>query len=145
MALLQRLKRDDEAIAVMRRTISLLDGTPEQIANIVDWLIDRQAWQVVEEIAARFPAVFNENPILLYCLAETQLKQGKGDLASDTAKQALALQSDNLPEHYRVGYLLQQRGLFDWAEREFRHVVEVGPVASPTDVQAPLLPFGNVA
>jgi tetratricopeptide (TPR) repeat protein len=136
VALLQRLNRDAEAVAVMRRTISLLDGTPEQIENIVDWLIERQAWKVVDEIAARFPDLFNDNPILLYCLAEAQLKQGQTKLAAETAQRAMAHDSDNLPEHIRVGYVLQERGMFDWAEREFRHAIEVGPIASATDVQA---------
>lgn len=139
VALLQRLKHDDQAVAVMRRTVSLLDGTPEQIENDVKWLIERQAWSVIDEIAARFPQIFNDNATLLYYLAEAQLKQGQTELSAKTAQRALEHDSDNLPAHNLIGYNLQERGSFAWAEREFRHVIQAGPVASATDVQARVL------
>src|SRR5690606_37286153 len=72
VSLLQRLNRNDEAVAVIRQTIALLDGSAEQVTEIVDWLVEREAWPAVQEVANRFPGSFNDSPLLLYRLAETQ-------------------------------------------------------------------------
>ncbi|MDX1948322.1 MAG: tetratricopeptide repeat protein [Pirellulaceae bacterium] len=136
--LLKRLGRDDDAVGVIRRTFSLLDGTPEQLTEIVDWLFQRGAWDVVLEVAAReqFVAVFNDNPLLLYRLAETQLALKRDAEAKATAERALALRADNLDEHFRIGFVLQERGLMDWAEREYRAVMAASAPASVLDFRS---------
>ena len=136
--LLKRLMRDEEAVAVIRRTFALLDGTPEQLTEIVDWLIQRGAWDVVVEVATRpqFVAVFSDNPLLLYRLAETQLALKKNDEAQATADKALALRADNLDEHFRIGFVLQERGLMEWAEREYRAVMTASPAGSVLDFRS---------
>jgi tetratricopeptide (TPR) repeat protein len=120
VALLQKVGRDDEAVAAMRRTINLLDGSPEQVTEVVDWLVKREAWSVVVEVAERFPEVFNDSPLLLYRLAETQLKLDKPELAKQSAEKARGLHPENAQEHLLVGFELQQRGLFEWSEQEYR-------------------------
>lgn len=133
VSLLQRLNRNDEAVAVIRQTIALLDGSAEQVTEIVDWLVEREAWPAVQEVADRFPGSFNDSPLLLYRLAETQLKSGNKELADQTAQRALELKPEALDEHMLVGYRLQERGLFDWAEREYRKVLETAQPGSRTD------------
>ena len=138
VALLQKLERDDEAVAVIRRTITLLDGTTEQVTEIVNWLVEREAWEAVQEVADRFPGVFNDSALLLYRLAETQLKTGKEELAEQTARKSLELKSSNIAERIAIGYELQKRGLFDWAEREYRAVSDNTTVGSRPDFLARL-------
>ncbi len=84
--LLRRQQHQDEAVAAMRRSIDLLDGSREEVLDMVDWLMERQAWQVVEEIADRFSVAFSKDPLLLYRLAEAQMQQGKNELAETTAQ-----------------------------------------------------------
>ena len=128
---LQHLGRDSDAVAVMRRTIALLDGTPEQVTDIVGWLIDRQAWPVVLEVHERFSETFTENAQLLYSLAETYLKQGNAPLSEETANRAIALLPENPDAHFLVArWLEDKRGLFDWAEREYRLVIKMAPETS---------------
>lgn len=134
--LLKRLDRPQEAVAVIRRTFSLLDGTPEEITEVVDWLIHREAWEVVQEVAQRFEATFNENPLLLYRLAEAQLKQGQGDKATATAEKALALRAENWDEHFLVAFKLQERGLHRWAEREYRAIIAGTPAGAVLDFRS---------
>ena len=136
VALLQRLKHDDEAVAVIRRMINLLDGTPEQIVDIVDWLVAREAWDAVQEVADRFPGAFSENAQLLYRLAETQLKTNRKELAQQTADKALAIRPEYLTEHLIVAYQLSQRGLFDWSEKEYRMICEKAQPGSVIDFRA---------
>jgi tetratricopeptide (TPR) repeat protein len=137
--LLERLQRDEQALALIQRTLDLLDGTREQLLETVEWLIRREAWPLIQQVAERFSEQFNESSILLYRLAEAHLKQDRAELAEQTAEQALKLNEDSHQEHILAAYSLQQRGLFDWAQREYRHVLDLGPAGSQHDLQARFL------
>lgn len=67
---------------------------------------------------------------LLYHLAEVQAKQGVDELAETTARQARQLSPGNHPEqllmHLQMAGALQRRGLFRWAEAEYRQIIEAG-------------------
>lgn len=135
--LLKDLKRDDEAIAVTRRTFDLLDGTPEQVTEVTDWLMERQAWQVVLELSEKSKEIFQSNPRLLYRLAETHQKLGQTEKAEEIAKTALTQRPENSEDHITTGYFLQEeRGLIDWAEREYREVIKNAPAGSVPDFRA---------
>jgi len=63
--------------------------------------------------------------LLLYDQAESHLKEGNKQLAEETAKQAFATDPQDSITHGRRGHYLQKRGLFPWAEREYRRGMEV--------------------
>ncbi|QDU28195.1 Tetratricopeptide repeat protein [Anatilimnocola aggregata] len=139
--LLQQLNRDQEAIALMRQTIDLLDGDPAQVTEIVDWLVHRQAWQVVIDVGDRFPHIVADDALLLYLRAQAFLALGKNDKAAakkaaEMAQTALELRKDNLEEHLRVAALLGDRGLFDFAEQEYRVVMKTAAPGSVADFKA---------
>lgn len=137
---LGELGRRDESIAVMRRTIDLLDSTPDQILDTVDWLMEREAFSVVEDVAKRFPTRFADNQTLQYRLAESYLLGGNEKLANETADKALHIFAATASsEHYLQGVNLQERGLYDWAEKEYRFVFEGVPVGSLNDLRTRLL------
>lgn len=137
--LLERLGREEQALAVITRTIDLLDGSREQLLETVEWLIHREAWPLVEQVAQRFADPFNQSAILLYRLAEAQQRQGHDDLAEQTAGRALEQNAGNHQEHILAAYALQERGLFEWAEREYRYVLQLGPAGSQHDLRARFL------
>lgn len=137
--LLRRLDQRDEALVAMRNTLDLLDGTREQLIDTVDWLMQREAWQVVDEVADRFSHDFESNALLLYRLAECREKQGKSELADETAERALAIQADEPDPHMVVAVSLEDRGLFKWARREYERVMEIGPLGSVSDLGARLM------
>jgi len=134
--LLKRQGKDQEVIEVIRRTFTLLNGTPEQVKELVQWLIHAQKYEVVVEVAQKFDTMFAQSPELLYRLAETQLKLDKSVEAQATAERALALNPDNMEEHHLVGTRLQELGLHAWAEREFRFVIQATPAGSVLDFKA---------
>lgn len=138
-ALLERLNRAAEAVAVMRRSIELLDGSREELFDAVDWLMARGAWSVVNEVARRYNTTFQEEPLLVYRLAESQLQQGQNELAAATAQRALKLTPDEPDAHIRVAYALQESGFQQWSELEYRDVIQRGPAGSPTELLARLL------
>jgi tetratricopeptide (TPR) repeat protein len=135
--LLKDLKRDKEAVAVIRRTFELLDGTVEQVTELTDWLMEQQAWEVVLELSEKSKEIFQANPRLMYRLAETHLKLNQPEKAKELAEAALALKPENSEEHITTGYFLQEeRGLIDWAEREYREVIKNAPAGSVPDFRA---------
>ncbi|MHB8972691.1 MAG: tetratricopeptide repeat protein [Pirellulaceae bacterium] len=122
---LTRHGQSEEALAVMRNMTSLLNNTPQEVLNAVDWFRDRKSWAIIVEIAAQFPETFKRSPLLLYRLAETYSQQGNQAKADETAQQALTSIQDESESHLELASKLQYDGLFDWAEREFRHVAKM--------------------
>ena len=129
---------EEESLAVVLKTIDLLDGTRQQLVDAVDWLLERRAWATILEVSRRFPERFQESTLLLYRLAEAQSQSGRREEAEKTAQQALKSNQDNQTEHILAAYSLQERGLFDWSEREYRYVVERVPPGSQEGLQARL-------
>ena len=135
--LLKRLERRDETMAVMRRMFSLLDGSPEQVQEIVDWLMHRQAWSVALEVLEKFDAVVADRAALLYRRACVQDQLGDAAKAEETAAKALAIKPENLDDHMVIGKQLEEtRGLEKWAEAEFRQVLANATPASRQDFAA---------
>jgi len=137
--LLERLGHAAESHAVILKTMDLLDGTRQQLVEAVDWLLERHAWATILEVSQRFPGRFQESTLLLYHLAEAQLRNGQRDEAEKTAQQALDSNQEEHQEHTLAALALQERGLFEWSEREYRQVLQRVTPASPEGLWARLL------
>jgi tetratricopeptide (TPR) repeat protein len=130
----KKLDRKDQALAAMYRLVDLETGNLQTLAELLSWLIEQQAWDSVDKLAARFPTQFAKNPVLLYTVAQAQAQKGNNDQAEQTAQRALALNPGNNPQqliqHYVVARALWQRGLPEWAQREYRHIIDTGTANS---------------
>ena len=120
--LLLRLRREPDAVLVLRQAIDLMHADRLELFDLLDWALEREVWFVADEVAGSFPAKFQEDPLLLYRWAETQRKSGKTDLAEETAKPGLAIEPDRHERHLETAQRLTDRLLYDWAERELRQV-----------------------
>ncbi len=139
VALLDRLGRTDEIDDVMHEMVLCERGDAESLGELVEWLAKRQAWPIVDEVAVRFAATFELDAMLLYTLAEARRAQGEQARADESAAKALKLGGDNPLEHLDVASRLLGRGLTEWSDRELRHVIALGPMASPASIQARLI------
>jgi tetratricopeptide (TPR) repeat protein len=137
--MLDRLGRPDEVDAVMREIVQCERGDAESLAKLIDWLVERKAWPIVDEVGTRFAATIELDAVLLYTLSEARRAAGNGALAEETADKALKLGGDNPLEHLEVAKRLLERGLTEWSDRELSHVIALGPPASPAAIQARLL------
>ena len=124
---LARLGRKQEAVAAMWKLIDLEKGEPESLAELVNWLVEQKAWDAIEQVAGRFADRFARDSLLLYTLAQAQAAGGKNKLAEETVSRARKLNSgaqlEELVTHLMTAYALRQRGLFKWAEQEYRYVI----------------------
>jgi len=136
--LLVQLDRRDQATAVMLRWVDFGDRSRTELLEALDWLVERRAWSVVEDVNVRHSKRFEDDAELLYLLAEAYQRQDKHERAEKTASRAASLGPDNAKEHVRVGSVLRDRGLHQWSEREYRHVIQKGPAGSIEYIEAHL-------
>src|SRR5690606_9747125 len=101
------------------------------LLKLLDWLVEHKAWKVADAVEQRFADRFQQQPLLMYLLADVRKKQGQDEQAEQTASKALEATGNNAYEHYKVARELQQRGLFDWTLREYRRAIELGPAPNP--------------
>ncbi len=130
VASLRKLDRRDEAVAAMMRIVDLEDGHSETLAELVRWLVEQEAWDVVDTVAKRFADRIEREPILLYTLAQAQQARGQQDEAQKTVERALALNKgskyEQLVQHVEAAQELQRRGMLKWAQQEYMHAITTG-------------------
>lgn len=135
--LLKRLSQADDARQVMRRMFTLVDGTPEQVQELVDWLRYQEEWKVALELLQAHAGVVAERATLLYRLSNVYDMQGDVAQAEATAARALAVKRENLEDHLVTGERLEKtRGLEKWAEGEFRQMLAAAAPGSRQDFAA---------
>ncbi len=121
--MLLTLNKQDQALNVMRKMIALETDDPQALVQLVDWFTKQKAWPLIEDAAARFERTFASNPLLLYSVAQARRLQNDTTQAEIFAKQAYQINPQNISEHLRIAKQLQERSLYDWSEREYRHVI----------------------
>ena len=134
--MLRQNGRRQQAFDVIVRRLDLLDDGRVEVMETLDWLIERQAWTLVDEVSKRFATRFDGDGEFLYRLAEARMKQGRVEVAETLAKRAFDLKEDDTAEHQRLGVVLQSRGMFQWADREFRHAMEKSPPGTVAHIES---------
>jgi tetratricopeptide (TPR) repeat protein len=129
--------RTDQAGRVIGRLAALSDSNRDALLNHVDWLVQRKLWSHVLAAYERTPEEFERHSMLLYRVAEAQRRQGMldGDATAEKAR-GLNLTAES---HIQAGFALAERGLFDWAETEYRTVIEAEALASLAGARARFL------
>lgn len=126
--LLRQLGRREEAKALLVELIAMEQGEIESLLQLVGWLAEDEAWDLVDQVAKRFEKQFASDPLLLYTLAQVKLKQDAPEEAAQAAAKAKELAGEDSREHLRVAIQLQERGMFQWAEQEYREVLRIEPI-----------------
>jgi tetratricopeptide (TPR) repeat protein len=128
--LLEQLKRLDDAQTAMFRMLDFERETVVALPEVMNWLIQHQRWDELDKLAERFESRLEQQPELLYLLADAATEQGDEDKAARLAERALTLNPADQSKHFQVALRLQQRDRTDWAEAEFRRVIGIGPQGS---------------
>jgi len=146
----------EQALAVASEHLDLIPPRSDELIDASSWAIDNKLHPLVLKLQVRHPAPFARHPILLYGAAEATLagQLGNTNSPSEAATQAadeLAMAAaaiDPLPmhdseaaaamapkaieeiaqRHRETGHSLKSRGLFRWAEREYRHIIDSMPI-----------------
>ncbi len=146
------LLKGDHQEAAYRAMAELDPGTtPTTALLLVDWMMERQAWPAVTLLAEKRVDRFAADALLTYRLAEAILSSGDAAAAQEVAAKGFDLAGAGIAAHlrsyqgifYRLGLneplinesrkvvtrlamaslLEDDRGMFDWAEREYRAAI----------------------
>ncbi len=130
-----------EAIELSSEHMDLIPPTTRGLVDACNWAIENGLHPVVLNLQQEHAHLFDRQALLLYSAAEAQKVAGETAEAERLATQASAI--NPLPEgpdakgamqpkeiedaalaHREIGMKLIERGLFDWAEREFRMIID---------------------
>ncbi len=140
IAALRKADRGAEAAGSVERLIKLRRTDPAELARLLNWFIDQKDWSATRLVEERCQATIAESASLLYLVAEGRLRRGEAAAAEKSAGQALKLRpgSDEraLAMHFQVGAYLEGRGRFDWAAKEWEHVIREATPLSRIGVTA---------
>lgn len=125
--LAKKLDRREEATAAMLKVVSLEQGSTESLSELLEWLVAQQAWTMIDELVEKFGDRFEQDPLLLYTLAQTRLTQGNEEAAKQIGARAEKLNAEDPVKHLQLAQVLQEKGLIRWALREYRVGIEIGP------------------
>ena len=138
IAALRAIHRGADAALGVERLIKLRRGEPIEMARLLNWLIDQEDWPAMRLVEKRCQATIAASADLLYLVAEAQLRRGDAAAAEQSASQALKLNPDSdelsLGMHYQAGENLEQRGHFDWATKQWEHVLHNAPPHSQVGI-----------
>ncbi len=162
--MLLRAGKKEAAFDAMRQLDS--DGSPTNLLLSFEWMLERDAWPVIEEFASKHRKGFDTNAVMLYRLAEVQKLSGKPEEAEATAKRAFDTEGEKLVNYaaiykpvigvegdralrqapqdvgarrYAMARVLEDEfGLYNWAEREYRAAIDAEVINSRArfDMQA---------
>lgn len=130
----------DEAVQLATENIDLIAPTTRDLIDAVTWAIDQNLHPFVLHLQQAHQRMFSQHPILLYGAAESQVDAGNQSEADSLADQASRIQplpmtdeereklqpkeiEEMAQAHRMIAGTLRQRGLFTWAEREYRLVI----------------------
>ena len=129
--LLRKLGRDQEADQFLMRLVEREESSisVDSLEELLRWLVDQRAFGVVDRLAEKFADRFQQEPLLLYSLAEARQVQGKDQIVQETIARALAIGNapESFKDHWRVATELMRRHRWRWSEDEFRRVAELAP------------------
>lgn len=146
-----RAMEDDQADEALRLAMDSLDtvmARRQDLMDAVTWALDSKLYPVVLELQERQSQRFDEEPELLYAVAEAHESLGQDAMAEKYRLQALstgALPPRDGPDaaqlspneieqrtlrRREIGRVLETRGRFDWAEGEYRQVIDRLPIES---------------
>lgn len=134
-------------VAGFERSLDLKAGSSKaRNARLIDaltWLTEREQWEALNLLEDRYSDALKSQRLLLYLVAAARDKQGRSADADEVAKHAfqLAKSSDPLAatdaeERNQCALLISEFGRHDWAEREWRHIIDTEDITEVESLKA---------
>ena len=103
----------------------------------VRWIMDHKCWDALEPLEDKFEHNFKKNRFLLYNLASAMAAAGRDERATEFAEQAFNLAAEDDDIRVAIAAVLAQEfGHLDWAEREYRRIIEKYPTIDKNGMEA---------
>ena len=100
------------------------------LALTLTWAIENQQWDALRKLEEHYAKEITSDRLLQYLVAVSRAMQGHSVEAEHLADAALRFVDADINERNQMADVLAGMGYHDWAEREWRQVVEMVPLAS---------------
>lgn len=110
----------------------------EAVEAALSWVIDHKQWLVFERMLAHYLDTISQNQRLLYLVANGYGKQDLDDQAQHYANSAFELEPEDVVERNVIASYLCGLGRHDWAEREWKRVIDATAATEPESLDARL-------
>lgn len=142
-----------EALQLADDNSDLIPPTTRDLVEACRWATDHQLHPFVLALKSKHERIFGQTPILLYNSGLAMKSQGDQESANRLADEAAAINplpateeereklapkdlEDKAQAHREIALKLWDRGLFEWAEREFRLIIDALTIDDRTSVAA---------
>lgn len=133
---LDRLGRQKESLDKWYEMFALdMDDAHGLAGQLIRQLIAAGRWAEIDRLVIEHRQRLRNKPSLLYLAARARLEQEDVDKAEKLADLAFSL-TDDVQLRLQVADQLSSQGHFDWANREFREVIDKLAVESPESAYA---------
>ena len=140
LQLCRQAGRADAVFATLRKRIDLLvqqkGRLQDGLAYAISWSIENKQWEALELIEDHYEEAVRRERLLIYLVAVARGQQGRTELAEQFAQRAFRLEANDAEQRNTIADVLANLGRHDWAEREWRYVIQTFPVTDNQSVQA---------
>jgi Flp pilus assembly protein TadD len=136
------LKLGQETTAALLAIIELTEKSENEsqlemgLAWSLRWIIRNERWDVLEPVEDRYEDEIRASRRLLYYVAVAADRGGRQERGQELAERAFEMAADDASERVVIADTVAELGRVDWAEREYRHVIEIQPTASLLSLDA---------
>ncbi|MEX0937141.1 MAG: hypothetical protein WDZ59_04715 [Pirellulales bacterium] len=134
---LHSLGRDAEVLAALTRLVERAPDEVTALTTVLEWLVQQEAYDAIDHLAARFEATISNDVRLLYALAHAREVQGQAAAAEADYRRAIELGNRQQPQIALVASLRLSELLHDAADE--RAAAEVLEKLIATVQQSPAL------
>ncbi|MDA7950766.1 MAG: hypothetical protein MPJ24_04685 [Pirellulaceae bacterium] len=115
--------QQNRSLVYVRQSLQYTDSTTEELMITMDWLASMKSWEGYNLLYENFSGKFHREPLLLYKLAEATNLQNDQEKTKQFADIAFSLSEDSIDQRLSLAVLLNEWGLFSWAQRELEAVI----------------------
>lgn len=128
--LFKKLERPREAAAALVRMVTLDPDSTTVLVEVIQSLIDRQAWNELDQVVVRFADRIQQEPLVAYTVARAYQLQNRTKETEQFVEAARKMFPDDQRRHIFTALELHRRGLNEWSDAEYRLSIGMG---RPTD------------
>ncbi|HYO26177.1 MAG TPA: hypothetical protein VEQ85_14650 [Lacipirellulaceae bacterium] len=107
------------------------DERAAALAWALRWAIKHRQWAPLEALEDRYAETVVKHRRLLYLLGAAMSRAGRDDRATELANRAFELVDDDEDVRVATAKFVAEAGRVDWAEREYRRVLDAHPLLDP--------------
>ncbi len=131
------LSQLDDWMELLLYELQELGGTQQlALARSTQWTLQHQQWETLGLLERHYEQTFRSDRLLLYLAAIAQGQQGRAAEAANLAARAQQVKLPALELHNAYASILGEFGRHDWAEQEWRWVVDQASTLSPVSWNA---------